>query len=743
MRRWLAGSAWLLWACTPADTRPDLLLITFDTTRADAVGAYGASPSPTPNLDALAAGGLRIEEAMTVAPLTLPSHTSMLSGLAPDLHGVRDNGQRVPDDLELLSESLSQAGWQTGAVVSAIVLDGGLGLDQGFDHYADGFDLTRVEGLHDPEAVRPAQSAADEALRWLQAQDDGPVFLWVHLYDPHHPLRPPPAFRAAQPDPYLAEVAYADHHAGRVIDAIRARPRGEVIVAVADHGEGRGEHGESTHGQFVYRSTMRVPLIVAGTGVSPEVRPGPASVVDVAATLRDAADLPPAVESDGLSLLAGGGADPTRRVYGESYHQRNALGLAALHVWQDGRFRVIDAPRPELYDWLADPAEQADVMGAVPGAAAELVHDFDPFRASRSPRSSTPASLDPATEEALRRLGYLQGSAPAADEVLPDPKDFPDLQARVDALVTLARTRPPGEAVPMLRAFAQEHPRIYSARVLLSRALQLSGSPAEAIEVDRALLADKPGDVGVIAHLGELYAEAGDPDQALEHLRQAQQLRPDNAAIAAALGELLRRAGRCAEAQPALDRAVAANPHATRARLVRGACARDLGDVTRAAADLEQVLAEDPHNADVRYLLGVVRLAQGRPSDAVPLLEDQLRRTPDAAQAHGALGLALVSVGRGEEALPSLMLAAPDPSTGVDAPLALARVLLDLDRPDAEIARWLDEAARRGPADPRVLELRSAHLLHLGQAEKAVEVMVEARRLRERLQRAPPHSPSP
>jgi Flp pilus assembly protein TadD len=659
-----------------------------------------------------------------------------MTGLYPDRHGVRDNGRQVPADLITVAEQLRDAGWATGAVVAAVVLDGGLGIGAGFGDYHDGFDLTALEGLHDGRATRTADEVAELALAWTAAAPtDAPAFLWVHVYDPHAPLEPPADFAARHADAYLAEVAFADHHVGRVIEAFEARSaRPAVVVVVGDHGEGRGEHGEATHGQLVYRSTMRVPLIVAGHGVAAEVRSGPASVVDVAPTLLQAAGVAPLPGIDGRSLLDGAGADPARRVYGESWHQRYSLGLAQLHVWQDGTTRYVHAPRDELYAWSDDPGERDDLAATRPDELARWQDETRRWMRDRPRRATTGSATDAATRAALERLGYLEGVV-AEDvplEQLPDPKDHPDLQARVDAVITLARTRPPAEAIPLLREFSAAHPGVRVSRVLLVRALDLSGQPGEALAVSRTLLAETPDDPAMLTQTAELHLAEGEGDAARVLVERAVEVAPLDVRVVALLGELERRAGRCAAVLPSLDRALAAAPEGSGARLVRGACRHDLGDLAGAASDLQAVLAADPDNRDVRYLLGVTWLRQGRHADAVPLLAAQVERTPDAVLAQAALGLALLASGEVESAVEPLRRAAPDALSGVDAPLALADALLRTDGPDDEVERWLAVAAARGPDDPRVPQTRASLRMRQGRTQEALDEMVDARARRNR-----------
>lgn len=722
-------------ACVQTPPRsPDLLLVTFDTTRADAIGVYGAEPSPTPTLDALAAEGLRIREAMSVAPLTLPAHTSILSGIYPDVHGVRDNGVVLPEALPLVAESLREAGYGTGAVVAAVVLDGSTGIDRGFEVFHDGFDISRLDGVHEEGATRDAAAVVAAGREVLAELDPSkPRFLWLHFYDPHQPLTPPAAFAAAHPDPYAAEVAYADAQLGDFLQTFPDRSGPHAILVVADHGEGRGEHGEASHGQFVYRSTLRVPLIVSGSGVVPGVRDGPASVVDVAPTLLALAGRPHA-GMDGRSLLDDPVSD--RLVYGESYHQRHALGLSELHVLQGASERYIEAPRPELYDWKKDPGELADLPD--PSRREVWVEALADWRADR-PRPMAPGSaVDPDTRRALAALGYVSGEDVDPDAVLPDPKDHADLQARVDAVVLLARTSPPDKAVPLLRSFVRDHPGVRVVRTLLVRALQFSGDGEAAWAELEPLLASAPEDVGLHAQAAELALLRGRPDLARSHLDAADGIAPQVPALAALRGELARRQGRCAQVLARLDGAVASTPEATRVRLVRGACRLDLGDVAGARVDLERVQAEDPANGDVRYLLALAYLGEDRPTDAVVILEEQLGLTPDVLSVREALGQALLRTGRTAEAIPHLEPVAADPASGVHPVLALAEARLATEGPTDRIAELLDEAARRAPKDPRVDRIRANYLLEAGRSDEALEAMLRSRQLQEAALRTPP-----
>ena len=700
----------LLVGCAPS--RPDILLVTFDTTRADAVGAYGRSPSPTPNLDALAASGSLVLEAMAVAPLTLPAHAAMLTGLAPVDSAIHGNlGRAVSSDAVTVAESLRAAGWQTDAVVASVVLDRTFGLDQGFDQYIDGFDF----GLGKPRIERPADDVAAEALKLLASADaDQPLFLWVHFYDPHQPL----VDRGAE-DAYLGEVAFADASLGTVLAAMRARGRELGVVVAGDHGEGRADHAEVQHGLFVYRTTMHVPMIAAGPGVATGTIDGPRSSVDVAATLLAFAGL--AAPAGSVPLQAPGAA--SRVVVGESYHPRWQYGLADLHVAEDARWRYIRAPREELYDWRADPDETTNVFAANPDVAQRLA-------TALPSTSATGASGDAEVAGALAALGYLEGMSAVPDDAassgLVDPKDALMYVAEFDALVTSARSRQPAKAVPMLEAFVAAHPEAGAAWYLLSRARDLSGDAPGALEALAPLRTARPDDPMLAGREAELWLAAGDVGRADALLSELVERRAAGAGALGVYAEVARRQGDCRLAISRADAALAVAPTTTAARLVRGACRYEGDDPVGAVADLEAVYAVDPTARDVVLLLSLAQLRIGRGADAIPALTSLVAREPDRPVIAAALGAALHSAGRYAEAAPWLAATAGDPSLGGDPAVLYADVLLRTGGSADEAAAWLDRAAIDGASPMAVWRARSAVAMARGDTAGAVEAMRNA-----------------
>ncbi|HXW04955.1 MAG TPA: sulfatase [Vicinamibacterales bacterium] len=414
----------------PPEASSSVLIVTLDTTRADYVSAYGSMRVWTPNLDRLAADGVVFEQAMTVAPLTLPAHCSLFTGLLPPRHGVRDNaGASLAASYQTLAEVLQRRGFETGAFVGSVVLEHGRGLEAGFDVYSDGITTGRTSsgiGLQ-----RRADQIVDEAIAWLEERDRAPFLLWVHLYDPHAPYAPPEPFRTAYgDDPYAGEVAFADAQVGRLLDALDGRRRLDrpVVVVVGDHGESLTEHGETGHGIFIYQNVIRVPLIIRAAGVAPRRVAEVTRLVDVMPTVLElVAVSSPA--TDGVSLVA----TMTGRVgaldleaYSESLYPER-FGWSPLRALRAGRFKLIEAPRPELYDLQTDPTEQHNIHATRPAVATAMSRRLAAL-AQLGPTAREGHFYRPAREtlERLAALGYVAAGRTTVDQpgpVLPDPKD--------------------------------------------------------------------------------------------------------------------------------------------------------------------------------------------------------------------------------------------------------------------------------------------------------------------------------
>ena len=381
-----------------------LLLITIDTLRADRVGAYGGPPGLTPAIDRVAAAGVVFDEALTSVPLTLPSHATIMSGLDPFHHGARNNGGRLAQTYETLATRLKAAGYATGAFVAAAVLDHRFGLSRGFDVYDDAI-ARAARGRSTLESERPCGVVVSRAARWIEKQT-GPLFAWVHIYEPHAPYTPPDDLAGAHPGkPYDAEVAAADRCVNELLEGIaKFTPRQWLTVVMSDHGEGLGEHGERTHGLFVYQSTLRVPLVMAGPGLTRgERRRGIARTADVTPTLLALLGASAIPGLDGIDLFG-----PLTR--SESYAETDyptGFGWTGLRSWRAGGLKLINGPRPELFDVARDPREGRNLATERGADVTRLQRILRLALSAEVKADIRPVSAE--VEERLRSLGYVSG----------------------------------------------------------------------------------------------------------------------------------------------------------------------------------------------------------------------------------------------------------------------------------------------------------------------------------------------
>lgn len=558
-----------------------ILLVTIDTLRADRVGCYGRENAGTPAIDALAAAGTVFESAHASSPLTLPSHTSMLTGRSLPAHGIFNNGTfALPDGVDTLATRLAGAGFATGAFVSSPVLARRHGLAQGFAVYDD--DIPRPaqrEGLVVHYEERAGQETARRALAWLAAQGTRPAFVWVHVWEPHAPYTPPAEFRERfGDDRYQGEVAAADAVVGRLVREIESmgRKQGLLAVVTADHGEGLGEHGEPTHGVFLYQATMRVPLVVSGQGwgVKSQRIAEPASLEDIAPTLLEFAKQPPLAGADGASLapaLTGAGPMPARAgVFAESHLPRIEFGWSGLRAFVDkDGLKLIDAPRRELFDLAADPAESNDLRAARAADADRLAGALA-ARVTAAEERLADYGTDTAVSEEdlarLRSLGYaasgrrLEAGAMLVDPQLADPKDRREFIARFDGAVGMALSGRAAEAEAVFAELAKVDPENPTLLKELGQAQILGKRFDEAIATFRKLVTVDPGFGSAWYRLGQLYDQKKDVPAAEASYRRAAAVDPVSTGPRKALASLLAEAGRIREAIDVLEEAKRIDP---------------------------------------------------------------------------------------------------------------------------------------------------------------------------------------
>ena len=585
--------------------RPSLVLISVDTLRADHLSSWNpSSPAATPAIDALAGDGVAYLRVSTTNPLTLPAHASLMTGQWPPAHGVRDfTGYRLGDDLVTLAETLQAQGYRTAAFVSAAVLDERTGISQGFEVYDDGFDS--FLGGDSRVAERPGPQTLQRVQQWLQELAPGkPFFLWVHLFEPHHPYTPPQPYRSRYPkSAYAAEVAYADALVGQLLDELRARKLYEpsLISLLSDHGEGLGEHGESRHGFFIYESTMHVPWIVKfpHSQFAAQRVDQPASLVDAYPTFLHGLGLsrrhwPPGLQGESRYRAArGGGPSSSAPLYMESLTPRNQFGWSDLRSVFNGRWKLIEAPTPELYDLKDDARETRNLFADQEALGKRLQEALRGFEARFQESPQAPIEVDPQLQEQLRSIGYL--GSPSASiryesrQGLADPKAMIGAYEHMQSGVEAARQKKWDQAIGELEAAAQAAPQasaILSSLALTCRdagrhgqslgwfqkslqvnpqdvymRLQLAqylvalGRPDQARPQFEAILKQDPGNFLALFNLGIHWARSSDFSKAVDYFQKALQAKPDSQA-AFMLGLSWFNLGRLGEAEKAWMRAL-------------------------------------------------------------------------------------------------------------------------------------------------------------------------------------------
>ena len=615
---------------TAAPSRPNIVLITLDTTRADRLGSYGYAAAATPHLDRLAAAGVRFERALSPVPLTLPSHASILTGRYPFAHGVRNNGHFVlPEDVPTLATLLAGHGYDTAAFVSSFVLDRQFGLARGFAHYDDGLDEIPGGTATPIDSERRGDRTLAAAQAWLRqparAQAGRPYFLWVHFYDPHEPYLPPSPFREqAAGRPYDGELAFTDALVGRLLDEVGfGGAPAPLVIAAGDHGESLGEHGESTHGLFVYDATLRVPLLVAWPGVlSPGVVPAPVRLVDLAPTIAEMSGVGPIDGADGRSLRAvldgGAGGDEPDPAYAESYFPQFFMQWAPLRAIEAGRWKYIDAPEPELYDLGADPREERNVAAAEPARMATLKRALEGVASGSGRLASTPLSAE--ARDRLASLGYLSAAAPKTSvpgRTLPDPKRMVSLYERLVEGNRALSAGKSDEAARLAReVLAKDHGNAF-AELLLGRAALAAGQHRQAIDAFRAYLAAVPGSADAHHWMALAHLRLGDRERALAEEEAALALDPRLYPAISLKAGLIFSSGRKDEGIQVLREAVQRDPSNPLLRVELADLLTDAGRYPEAEAEYRQVVSTRPGDSRALLGLGLILGATDRPAEAI------------------------------------------------------------------------------------------------------------------------------
>lgn len=697
-----------LWSCGESVKEPapaarcNVLFITLDTVRADRLGCYGCADAETPTLDRLARKGVLFEQAMTPVPITLPSHTTMMTGLLPPEHGVREN-----DDLSLgagvptMAELFKAADYTTGAFIAAFVLDAVFGLERGFDTYDD--EMGSAENLTDKrlDKERPADRVVDAALAWLEEKRSAPFFCWVHLFDAHAPYAPPAPFDTRFAGrPYDGEIAFVDSQIERLVDWLARKGLAErtLIVIAGDHGEGMGDHGELRHSVFLYDATMRVPVIFSLPGIFADgVRVSePVGLVDLLPTVIAAVGLEePNQPLRGESLLAafhgpdGGQADggrlKPRAQYGESNYPFDYYGWSPLRSLTTWQWKYIRAPRPELYDRRSDRAESLNLADQ----RKEVVNDLDRrltrMEKAMFQRKTERLNLSDAQRRRLAALGYTASGSSAAL-----PKDWKKLKDPKDMATVLGQW-------------------------IVSLDLLAAGRTKEAIAHMKKIVDQNPGTAQFHSSLASSLFLAGDTSGSADQFRLAV-----DAHVASGLGDRLATAQIYAGYGLALTR---------------------LGSLDDAVIQYERALAIDPTDSEVLNNLGTIFYRSGRLLESVMCFGDACARTPDNTSVQTNLNRAKQTLGqyakRYEDGLNVLRrgkeIRGSDPIIVDIKARALAACPEDALRDSAAALEAAEEAcAATARQNPVCLDTLAIVHASAGRFEKAIAVSKEAMAIAQR-----------
>ena len=596
-----------LWAQpSSVDSRPDVFLITIDTLRADHVGCYGYSDVETPTLDSIAADGIRFTHAYTHSPITNTSHTTILTGLLPSVHGVTDFGIPLSPQHVTWAELLKRQGYQTAAFIGAVILDSNQlapGLDRGFDYY-DNFPAKTDSKERWGRVERRGMTVVEHAEAWLtehpRSSDEhgnapkrrSPRFVWVHLYDPHDPYEPPPPFSEKYAKHlYDGEIAYADFALSHFIAAIKKSGAYEnsIIAISGDHGEGLGEHGEETHGLFLYDSTLHIPLIIKLPANAHHrlVIDSLVRTTDILPTVLSLTNTPLPGELNGESLLPyfENPSQPARSLFGETDYPLR-WGWAPLRALREQNAKLIEAPRPEFYDLASDPQELKNLYSAQNPAVAGLESEMAKWKAKLPP--SPPSAQNSGSTN------------------LPDPKD------KVEVQNLLHRSM-----------LASDDGRTAESREYLERAIQLDPTSSTALR-----------------QLGELELGAQDYPKAAAHLKRAVELRPDDSVASFEAGQALEKTGDLIAARDALESSLKLSPSQTNARVLLGRIYLRLKDAHNAEDQFEAALLVDSDNTEARLGLAEAQIAKPDCAAALPDLESLTKSDPKNAAAFRLLSRA-------------------------------------------------------------------------------------------------------
>src|SRR4051794_11892925 len=683
----------------PVGVRPadlNLLIVTLDTTRADRIHAYGFDGVETPNLDRLAHDGVLFEQAISSAPLTLPAHSSIFTGTFPPAHGVRDNGGFFLDEAQTtIAERLQAAGFSTGGFVGAYVLDHKWGIAQGFQAYFDDFDLSKYQSLSLGSVDRPGNEVADKAISWLDGIGSKRFFGWVHFYDAHSPYDPPEPFNSRYAGhPYIGEIAFVDSQVGRLLAYLDAHHLADrtIVMVMGDHGESLGEHGEATHGFFVYQATMHVPLLIrapydtmAGRRVGDTVRS-----IDIVPTALELLGVKSADRFEGSSvvpLMTGAKKELGLAAYSEAIYPRFHFGWSDLRALTSGRYKFVAARRPELYDLQQDPGEAHNLYPERQALGDRMNQELIALEQRMAANASSPKAaveVDPDARARLAALGYVGTfvTAVSPDRTgLADPKDKIQLfNLMTQARETARHDKESDEGLHALERVVAEDPKVIDAWFMLGNEYYRRRQFARAIDQFKRALDLKPDYDVVVINMANAYRALGRDEEAMVGYRRFMELDPKNAQIRYEAAQILIDGGKLDEARRQLTEALALEPKLAAARNALGVLALRRGDLAGAEREIRAAIAE---KADVRlahFNLALLAEQQGDLTRAIAEYKAEIELHPNSYKAAFNLGRLHERMGNREAQVAEFKRALDMNPTFAEGYLFLAKAYLDQER---------------------------------------------------------------
>lgn len=676
----------------------NIILISVDTLRADRLHCYGFERIETPNIDRLAEEGILFENCYSHTPLTLPSHCSILTGTLPLYHRIRDNGGFVLDDKQIVvSEILKKNGFKTSAFVSAYVLDSKWGLSQGFDYYFDKFDLSKYKTIGLGDIQRRADETINEVIKWLEANGDKRFFAFIHLYDPHTPYEPPPPYDKLYPNrPYLGEIAFTDSQIGRFINFLREKDLLEksIIIFLSDHGESLGEHGEGTHGFFVYESVIHVPLIVRtpfknlrGIRIS-----NPVQLIDITPTILNLANVSDLGFSQGLSLIDYFFSPSSKRqekIYFETYYPRYHFGWSELKGILWGNWKYISAPKPELYDIRTDPMEIKNLYHQKEDLSKKLNSFLEEIVERYSSKEEVKyQSLDQETMEKLAALGYIGSFVEekgAEIRELADPKDKIELfnllvsckedtlagnyktaLEKIDRIIKEDPNIPDAhfslgniywkmgdydKAISAFKKALEINPKFDFAMINLANIYRILKRFDDALEMINEFLSLNPKDAQGYFIRGDIYLEKKEYDKALEDFKKSLSFSTTVADAYNGIGVIHYVRDELDKAEENIKRAIELNPKVRNAHFNLAQVYEKRGDIDSAIREYELETENYPLNFKAHFNLGKLYGEKGMFKEQIERFRKTVEIVPDFSLGHLYLAKALMDAGELSEAI--------------------------------------------------------------------------------------------